>query len=415
MQHFQFSCQTPEQMRRNYVFISVKSLPECFMRLRPAIYPRLSSFGWCLLSLCLLATAAAQTPREKILQALQKLPHPEDSEEFQTAPHLDCWNQGNTGVCWSYATSSFVESERARLGLPSARLSVMYPAYCQFLEKTRRFVQTKGASRFDAGDLFTGVAETCQEYGLLPASVFDTQTAAKLPDHTRLYAELQELIQSVKRSGQWDEEEAVSKAKAILDRHLGAPPKTFSVNGKAFTPKSFCNEYAKLPWADYVMLTSFEFAPFNTFTEFKVPDNWRHNTNYFNLPLPRFYDAFKSALRTGYSVVVSIDTTEPSYRITGRYCFVPESDLAGSGITQDLRELQFKNGSTTDDHAVHILGFREFNGEDWFVAKDSWGTTWQKGNQGSLFIHSSYVKLKILAFMVHRDGVTPVLATLPRP
>src|SRR5258708_6557160 len=121
MQHFQFSCQTPEQMGRNYVFISEKSLPKCFMRLLPANYPRLKSLGWCVVSLCLLANAPAQTPREKILQALQKLPHPEHPEEFQTAPHLDCLNQGNTGVCWSYATSSFVESERARLGLPSAR------------------------------------------------------------------------------------------------------------------------------------------------------------------------------------------------------------------------------------------------------------------------------------------------------
>jgi hypothetical protein len=33
------------------------------------------------------------------------------------------------------------------------------------------------------------------------------------------------------------------------------------------------------------MLTSFESAPFNTFTELKVPDNWRHNTNFFNIPL----------------------------------------------------------------------------------------------------------------------------------
>jgi len=70
------------------------------------------------------------------------------------------------------------------------------------------------------------------------------------------------------------------------------------------------------------MVTSFQYAPFNTFTELKVPDNWEHNTNFFNLPLPAFYDAFKGALGAGYSVAVSIDTTEPSYKVTGKYCVV---------------------------------------------------------------------------------------------
>ena len=29
----------------------------------------------------------------------------------------------------------------------------------------------------------------------------------------------------------------------------------------------------------------------------KVPDNWKHNTNFFNVPLAEFYDAFKGALK----------------------------------------------------------------------------------------------------------------------
>src|SRR4029077_1955227 len=111
---------------------------------------------------------------------------------------------------------------------------------------------------------------------------------------------------------------------------------------------------------------------------------------------PVFYDAFKNAVRTGFSVAVSIDTTEASYEKTGRYCFIPPSREPGSGLTQAVRELQFKNGKTTDDHAIHIIGYHDFQGEDWFLAKDSWKTTWQDGNQGCLFLHSSYVKLKIL-------------------
>jgi len=105
----------------------------------------------------------------------------------------------------------------------------------------------------------------------------------------------------------------------------------------------------------------------------------------------------------------SIDITEPSYRETGRYCFIPGECFDGSGLTQTARELQFQSGKTTDDHAIHIIGYANVGGEDWFLAKDSWKTTWQNGNQGCLFLHSSYVKMKILAFIVHRDGLPPGL------
>ena len=154
------------------------------------------------------------------------------------------------------------------------------------------------------------------------------------------------------------------------------------------------------------MVTSFQYAPFNRLAEFRVPDNWQHDTNFLNLPLPAFYEAFKEALKAGYSVAVSIDTTEPSYEKTGKYCLILESDLPASKINQAEREIRFQNGSTTDDHAVHFIGWKNVRGEDWFLAKDSWKATWRNGNQGSLLVHSSYVKLKVLAFIVHRDGVS---------
>jgi bleomycin hydrolase len=165
----------------------------------------------------------------------------------------------------------------------------------------------------------------------------------------------------------------------------------------------------RLPWGDYLMFTSFEYAPFNCFTEFKVPDNWRHNTNYFNLPLPLFYQVLTNALRTGFSVVVSIDTTEPSYETTGRYGLIPDADIPAAAITQEAREFRFRNGTTTDDHAVHIIGYGQFAGQDWFLAKDSSAAAWGGTNSGCLFLHGSYVKLKILAFLVHRDGVSKEL------
>src|SRR5712691_8484705 len=96
--------------------------------------------GLCLLAVCSLNLADGQSRKEQVQQALQKTPHPDSAAEFQTVPHLSCLNQGKTSICWSFATSSFVESEMARLKFSPVRLSVTYPVYCAFLEKARRFV-----------------------------------------------------------------------------------------------------------------------------------------------------------------------------------------------------------------------------------------------------------------------------------
>ncbi len=351
--------------------------------------------------------------QDRIREALASIPHPKSAAEFQPVPHLACLNQGNTYVCWSFATTSFVESEMARLKLESVRLSVSYPVYCGYLEKARRFVRTKGESRFAAGDLFTGVFDACREYGVMPAAVYDKPSAGGVFDQTRLYADLDSFIQEVRAHGTWNEARVVSQVSKILNRHLGEPPKDFYYAGKTYTPKSFLAEVVRLPWNNYLMLTSFESAPFGSFTELKVPDNWRHNTNFLNVPLAVFYDALKGALRSGFSAAIDLDNSELSYKATGRYCVIPDFDIPAGSINQAARELRFLSGATSDDHAIHMIGFSNVSGEDWFLAKDSGKIAWREGNQGVLFLHGPYVKLKVLACLVHRDGVPQATALLP--
>ena len=359
--------------------------------------------------------AHADAARDKILAAIEKIPHPNSASDFDSIPHLSALNQGKTLICWSFACSSFLESEMARLKKDPVRLSVFYPVYCAFLEKAKRFVRTKGASRFSAGDLFTGVSDAYREYGAMPASVYGPLEAGKVFDQNQLYSELDGLMASVKEKKNWDEAAVLSRVKEILHKHLGAPPQNFSFNKRNYTPRSFADEVIKLPWADYVMVTSFEYAPFHKFTELKVPDNWRHNSNYFNVPLDEFYAAFKRAAQSGFSIAVDVDNTEPSYRMTARHCLIPDFDRPAGGLTQAARELQFTSGATTDDHLIHVVGYKNFNGEDWFLAKDSWQKVWQSGNNGYVFLHESYVKLKVLAFFVHKDGVPAIKAFLKSP
>src|SRR5262245_2879657 len=114
----------------------------------------------------------AQSIEQKLQALIAATPRPQRVEDFKAIPHLSPLNQGATLFCWSFSTSSFLESEMQRLGKESMRLSVFYPVYYLFLEKAKRYVRTKGLSRFGPGDLFSGVLDIIKEYGIIPAVVY---------------------------------------------------------------------------------------------------------------------------------------------------------------------------------------------------------------------------------------------------
>src|SRR5574341_2425364 len=123
------------------------------------------------------APALAQSIAHKLQAFIAATPRPHGVEEFQAIPHLTPVNQGATLFCWSFATSSFLESEMQRFGMEPVRLSVFYPVYYVFIEKAKQFVRTKGQSRFGPGDLFSGVLDIMRHYGTVPAVFYGDQQA----------------------------------------------------------------------------------------------------------------------------------------------------------------------------------------------------------------------------------------------
>ena len=362
----------------------------------------------------LIPDAIAQSLKEKLEAELVNLPHPQTVEEFISIPHLSSENQDTTLVCWSFATSSFIESELKRLGHEPVRLSVMFPVYYSFIEKAKWFVHTRGESHFGPGDLFSGVLDIIKQYGVIPAEVYEgVKTEQTIYSHSVLYEELEDLIDSVKSLNKWDEDFVLPKIRDILGKHLGTPPVRFIYRGKEFTPKSFLSEVVNLPWEQYIIVTSFQYAPFNQFIELKVPDNWKRNANFFNVPLNVFYESLTNAVSHGYSVAIDMDNSESSYKMTKRYAFIPEFDVPKDSLTQTKREEEFQSGETTDDHVMHIVAYKKFGSEDWFLAKDSWRIAWEGSNNGYFFFHESYVKLKVLAYLVHKGGVPEIRNRLP--
>ncbi|NOX87656.1 MAG: peptidase C1 [Calditrichaeota bacterium] len=344
---------------------------------------------------------------------LNKIHKPKSTSGFKILPHLPPINQDTTSACWSFATVSFIESEMQRFGLDTVRLSVMYPFFHVYIEKARRFVETRGESRFSPGDLFTGVFDMVQKYGIVPYSVYPgLVNGRKTYNHKRMYAQLDSLMDQVKILQVWNEDLVLQKVREILYRFMGVPPQSFTYRGRSYSPKTFLKEVVRLPWDQYIMVTSFEYAPFYRFTELKVPDNWAHNDRYFNVPLNDFYRGIKNALKRGYSVAFDSDIGEPG-RI-GKYdvSFVPPYDIPGKYIDQQAREMRFQNGSTTDDHLMHFVGYRRIGGDDWFLVKDSWRTAWDGKVPGYFFFHGDYVKLKVLAFLVHKKAVPEIVKNI---
>jgi Papain family cysteine protease. len=120
-------------------------------------------------------------------------------------------------------------------------------------------------------------------------------------------------------------------------------------------------------------------------------------------------------VRGGFSVVVAGDMSEPGYSIgPPGIAVVPTWDLPSEYIDEAARAFRFANGSTTDDHGLHVVGVTNRKGKDWFLVKDSWSSSWNNDHPGYYFFHEDYVKLKMLAFLVHRDAVKELLARVKK-
>ena len=115
------------------------------------------------------------------------------------------------------------------------------------------------------------------------------------------------------------------------------------------------------------------------------------------------------ALRRGFTAVLSVDFTEPGYNGETGIAVVPSFDIPQNFIDQSSRELRFVSGSSTDDHSVHCVGYKE--GKDiWYLIKDSWENAYWSSHKGYYFYRNDYVRLKCLMFVVHKDAVKEVLA-----
>lgn len=323
--------------------------------------------------------------------------------------------QYNTNTCWSFATTSYYESEIFRLGGKKIKLSEMWTVYHEYLEKVRRWVRERGASLVAEGGESNAINRIWKQVGIVPEEAYPGRRVDgdKL-DHEPLITEIRAYLEYVKANNLWDEKDVLKHVAVILDKHIGAPPSTFAYEGREMTPLEFLKNETKLDMDNYVDVMSTSFYPFYTFQEYAVPDNWWHSQDYLNVPLDAWYGLILRAVKAGVSVGIGGDVSEPGKLGFQDVCFVPSFDIPAGSIDQDAREFRIDNRTTEDDHGIHIVGYKNHRGHDWFLVKDSGRSARWGRHEGYYFFRGDYVKLKMLTFTAPRDLIKDVLAKVKK-
>ncbi len=337
-----------------------------------------------------------------------------EMENLETTPVI---SQGRTGTCWSFSTSSFLESEIIRLTGKSIDLSEMYTVRNTYPLKAQNYIMRQGKAQFSEGGLAHDVINSVRDYGLVPQEAFSGLFATEEShNHAEMVAVLEAMVKTyVDNPGRKLSKKSTKAFDAVLDVYLGKNVTSFTYDGKQYTPQSFA-AMTKIDSKDYVTLTSFTHSPFYNQFILNIPDNWS-NGMMFNVPLDDMMATVDNALQKGFTIALDCDVSERSFSSKDGVAVVPKDSenikkaLKGvypeMTISQEYRQDEFENYTTTDDHLMHITGtLKDQNGTKYYKVKNSWGTDEKRNaNGGYVYFSEAYVRLKTISIMVHKDAV----------
>lgn len=348
----------------------------------------------------------------KVLRfSFEGIKKPSSPQEFKQVFYFPPVAQYLTGTCWDFSTTSFFESEVFRLTGKKIKLSEMWTAYYEYVEKARNFVKERGHSEFGQGSESDAVPSIWEKYGIVPLSEYKGVLAKDgRYDHNLMFREMRDYLNFCKEKNYWDEKVIISQIRLILDKYMGSPPEKFQYNGKIYTPMQFLKEVLGLDLDNYVSFMSTLSQPFYEKGIFDVPDNWRRSKDYYNVPLDDFYRIIKYAITHGYSVATGGDVSEPGYNGKEDAAIVSTFDIPPQYIDQSSREYRIFNHTTTDDHGIHLVGYEHIGNWDWFLIKDSARSSRWGKFKGYYFYREDYIKLKMLTSLVPKDAAGEILA-----
>lgn len=325
-------------------------------------------------------------------------------------------NQANTGTCWSFSTTSLIESTSIKDGVGEIDLSEMYTVRSIYTEKAKNYILRQGSVQFSPGGLGHDVIQAIENYGAIPENIYSgLLLGVNSHDHGKLDTQLKNYLDSLLKKrpvpADW-----MTGFQGILDEHLGKAPSTFTYKEKQYTPQTFAKEVLKFKADDYINITSFSHHPFYAPFILEVPDNFK-NGSYYNVPLNELIELTQRAVETGYSVMWDADVSNKYFNQSAGYAIQwsgtekPQTlnpDLAEIKYDQAVRQQLFESLVTQDDHLMHLVGIEKSKeGKKYFMVKNSWGETGPF--KGFIHVSETYFAINTISLVVPKAALDPKL------
>jgi hypothetical protein len=310
-------------------------------------------------------------------------------------------DQANTNTCWSFATTSFIESELIRMGKGEYDLSEMYIIRENYLTRLKENYLRQGKGVLgEGGGLPHDWLREFREDGIVPDIVYPgINYGSAYHNHEELNAMVC-AVASVPVLRKTESPEYFRIINSVLDTYLGNEPENFSYNGVIYTPRSFAESLEINP-DSYVEISSYTHFPFYSASVLEVPDNWAMEKIY-NVPLNELIQIMDYSLTNGYTLAWDGDVSEKGFLHTNGIATIPEET-----VTQEMRQEWYETSSTTDDHGMHVTGIgNDQAGRKYYKTKNSWGTD-KNPLGGYLYMSENYVRAKTILILVNKNGIPP--------